>query len=127
MGLADGPARAGAKLAIDLVKSDTLQFTTTTNVYNPLTDVSVPTVVLVNLKAVPAGWTKEELRDEPTRASMIKLLVAQLDIEESGVDIQPTTQKALTVLYKGSIYKVFPVKNVESGDETALVILGLRK
>jgi len=127
MGLADGPARAGAQLAIDLVNSNKLTFTTTTKVYNPATDVEVATPTNVDLKATPAGWSKSELQDEPSRASMIKLLIAQLDIEAGGVDIQPTGEKAVTVVYKGSTYKLFPVKNVVSGDEIALVIVGIRK
>lgn len=129
MGLLDGTFRdVVAPLLIDLFTDNPLVFDRTERVYNPLTGVTVVTPSTVDLKASPpVQWTEQELRDDSTRHSQLKVYVDQLSADASGLDLLPGTESQVFCTRDGIKYKVNPVKRFASGDQDALLSLGLEK
>ena len=127
MGLLDSTFReVVAPTLINLFTDDPLKFRRVTRVYNPITGATVETPVEVDIKASPpVAWTETELRDDPTRYSMLKVYVAQLTVDEAGIDLRPGTESSVYCTQRGRTYKVHPVKRFASGDQDALMSLGL--
>lgn len=129
MGLLDGTFRdVVAPLMVGLFTDDPLVFDRIDRVYNPITGVSVDTPTTVELKASPPiQWTEQELRDDSTRHSQLKVYVDQLSVDASGFDLRPGTESQVFCTRGGIQYKVNPVKRFASGDQDALLSLGLEK
>lgn len=129
MGLLDVTFRGVvAPLMIDLFTDDPLKFDRVDRVYNPATGATVVTPSTVNLNASPpVQWTERELREDATRHSQLKVYVDQLSVDNSGLDLRPGTESQVFCTRGGVQYKVNPVKRFASGDQDALLSLGLEK
>ena len=128
MGLLDAPLRSVTSTLINLFTDTPLVFQVKTSVYNPLTGVSVPTLVSKSIKASPPySFDQKELEDSALQRDDLKVIIAALDAEAVGLDVSTAPEKQVFCTRGGVRYRAILVRPINSGDQQAASILALRR
>lgn len=136
MGVADGPARTGARLAIHQSRTSPREFVRRTSVLDFVTDTNVATTQTVLLRTTPRLRYKTYQVDGNTvLRGDTYILVAALDVEEIGFDMtldeRDAPSASVTMIVQDASddehWNVKSIQVIESGDLIAAYKIQLRK
>lgn len=134
MGLADGPARTGSRIAIHSSRTAPRTVVRRVSTLDLRTDQNVTINVTVSIRTTPKlGYKEYQVDNDNIQRGDTYILIAALDVEELGfpmtLDEQSAARSTVTMIVQedDQHWNVKTIEVIESGDEIAAYKLQLRR